>query len=237
MTASSDVTSALQRTVALMSSELEKSSYSSQLLDESSMTLQAATTEYQSFSDLVASSRQLIKSMERADLYDAALLLLSFAFFCGCILYILKVRIWDRGMGILGFLFRMGGGSGLWSAARSRSMGDVKEKLELAKQASSKAAAVAASSSAAIASAAAAASSAASLSSASAWSSSAKQAAQEAAKTTATMPVAASPSSSSPTSEDSTALSPDEIESIASAAATPSTTSSHHQQQPAHIEL
>ncbi|PWN89330.1 Sec20-domain-containing protein [Acaromyces ingoldii] len=177
MTASSDVTSALQRTVALMSAELEKSSYSSQLLDESSTTLQAATAQYQSFSDLVASSRQLIKSMERADLYDAALLLLSFAFFCACILYILKVRIWDRGVGILGFFFRIGG-----MATRTRSMGDVKEKLELAKQASAAAAAAAATSSSA--------------SSASAWSKSAMEAAKEAAKTAVTTAIAASASSS-----------------------------------------
>lgn len=175
MTASSDVTSALQRTVALMSAELEKSSYSSQLLDESSTTLQAATAQYQSFSDLVASSRQLIKSMERADLYDAALLLLSFAFFCACILYILKVRIWDRGVGILGFFFRIGS-----MATRTRSMGDVKEKLELAKQAS----------------AAAAAASSSSASSASAWSKSALEAAKEAAKTAVTTAIAASASSS-----------------------------------------
>ncbi|UZJ54309.1 hypothetical protein CBS101457_003629 [Exobasidium rhododendri] len=129
MTASGDVTSALQRAVTSMSIELEKSSYSSQLLDESSMTIQRASLEYTSFTDLVSSSRKLIKSMERADFIDAIKLCLSFAFFLLCIAYIIKRRIWDKGIGILSFLFRLGG------LSTSRSVEDVKEKLKLAKEA------------------------------------------------------------------------------------------------------
>lgn len=134
MTASADVTTALQRTMTLMSTELEKSSYSSELLDESSTSLQSATAQYQSFADLVTSSRKLIASMERADMLDAILLGISLLFFLACIAYILKVRIWDRGMGLLGFLARMIG------LSRSRSAADVQEKLELAKAAAQKSA-------------------------------------------------------------------------------------------------
>jgi protein transport protein SEC20 len=133
MTASGDVTSALQRAVTLMSIELEKSSYSSQLLDESSMSIQQATLEYTSFTSLVSSSTKLIKSMERADFYDAIMLSLSFLFFIGCIAYIVKVRVWDKGVGLLSFIIRMGGlGSGASAGA------NVKEKLLMAKEAAAK---------------------------------------------------------------------------------------------------
>jgi len=133
MTASGDVTSALQRAVTMMSIELEKSSYSSQLLDESSMSIQQATLEYTSFTSLVSSSTKLIKSMERADFYDAIMLSLSFLFFVFCIAYIVKVRVWDRGMGLLSFIVRMGG-LGYGSSAGA----NVKEKLLMAKQAAAK---------------------------------------------------------------------------------------------------
>lgn len=129
MTASGDVTTALQRAVTLMSIELEKSSYSSQLLDESSMSIQRATLEYTSFTNLVSSSRRLIKSMERADFLDAIMLLLSFLFFVLCIAYIVKVRIWDRGIGVLSFLLRLGG------LGASRSAEDVRGKLKAAHEA------------------------------------------------------------------------------------------------------
>lgn len=132
MTASGDVTSALQRAVTLMSIELEKSSYSSQLLDESSLSIQQATLEYTSFTNLVSSSRKLIKSMERADFLDAIMLLLSFLFFVLCIAYIVKVRVWDRGIGIIAFFIRLGG------LGTSKSAKDVKEKLQLAKVAAAK---------------------------------------------------------------------------------------------------
>lgn len=130
MTTSGDVTAALQRTVKLMSTELEKSSYSAQLLDESTTSVQQATFQYTSFTDLVASSRKLIASMERADLVDAAFLLASMLFFAACILYILKVRIWDRGVGVLTFISRS-----LGFITQSRSAGDVKEKLRMASEA------------------------------------------------------------------------------------------------------
>lgn len=164
MTASGDVTAALQRAVQLMSTELEKSSYSAQLLDESTVSVQQATLQYTSFTTLVASSRKLITSMERADLVDAAFLLLSLLFFVGCILYILKVRIWDRGVGILSFFFR------LFGLASSRSSADVKEKLLMAREAakSSSLSFAAQMTASALSASAAAASSAASASSASA---------------------------------------------------------------------
>ena len=57
------VTSTLQRTVALMSSELEKSGYSAQLLEESSETISQVSTKYASFNDLLRDSISMILSL------------------------------------------------------------------------------------------------------------------------------------------------------------------------------
>jgi protein transport protein SEC20 len=112
-----------------MSAELEKSSYSSALLDESSSAMQGISTEYTSFGDMLRNSGTLIRSMERADLIDAAILAGAALFFVLCIAYILKVRVWDRGVGILSFFWRF--------ISLGRSPGDVKEKYQLAQDAAS----------------------------------------------------------------------------------------------------
>ncbi|PWN40737.1 Sec20-domain-containing protein [Ceraceosorus guamensis] len=106
-TASQSVTDALQRTVQLMSFELQKSSYSSALLDESSNSLLTLQSSYTSFGDILRNSKGLIQSMERQDLLDALLLLLAALFFAGCVAYIVKVRVWDRGVGLLSFVWRV----------------------------------------------------------------------------------------------------------------------------------
>jgi protein transport protein SEC20 len=112
-----------------MSAELEKSSYSSALLDESTSAMQGISTEYTSFGDMLRNSGTLIRSMERADLIDAAILAGAALFFVLCIAYILKVRVWDRGVGILSFFWRF--------ISLGRSPGDVKEKYQLAQDAAS----------------------------------------------------------------------------------------------------
>lgn len=47
--------------------------------------------------------------MERADLIDKGMVALSFLFFLACVGWILKRRIWDKGISILGFLWGLGG--------------------------------------------------------------------------------------------------------------------------------
>lgn len=118
-----------------MSQELEKSTFSAQMLDESSSSLRTLSLEYTSFSGLIKSSTQLIKSMERQDLYDRLMVLACLVFFVACVGYIFKVRIWDRGASLFGFLFRT---IGLGRSGRSAQ--EVVEKLKMAKAATSTAA-------------------------------------------------------------------------------------------------
>ena len=117
MTASEEVTNALQRTVALMSAELDKSGYSAQLLEESSGTISAVSESYASFGDLLRNSIALIRSMERAELWDLGILLASMAFFAGCIMYILYVRVLSRGVWVAGALWKYTGVRQLLQAA------------------------------------------------------------------------------------------------------------------------
>lgn len=92
-----------------MSDSLTQSSYSAQLLEESSNTLETLSLDYTTFADLLRNSGGILKSMERADRIDALMLLGAYAFFVICVGYILKVRIWDRGVGVLMILLRIFG--------------------------------------------------------------------------------------------------------------------------------
>ncbi|KAE8219864.1 hypothetical protein CF319_g6517 [Tilletia indica] len=112
-TASADVTSALQRTVQLLSNEVERSTFSAQLLEESSATLQLLGSEYTSFSNVLKNSVALIKSMEREDWYNFLMVALSMAFFLGCVLYILKKRVYDNTAGLV-----ISGAGSVWKGGR-----------------------------------------------------------------------------------------------------------------------
>ena len=118
---SEQVTSALQRTVALMSGELEKSGYSAQLLEESSDVLSQVSQKYESFNDLLRDSISLIRQMERAELVDFGILAGSILFFVGCVAYILYVRVLSRGIWALGTAWRATNyvGAGAWGGASS----------------------------------------------------------------------------------------------------------------------
>ncbi|PKI84271.1 hypothetical protein MVES_001529 [Malassezia vespertilionis] len=107
--ASEDVTSALQRTVALMSTELEKSGYSAQLLEESSETIVQVNAAYGSFGELLQNSVLIIRQMERAELFDLLTLAAALMFFVGCVSYILYVRIVGRGIWVLGTAWKVTG--------------------------------------------------------------------------------------------------------------------------------
>lgn len=126
LVASSELTSSLQNALGLLSDSLSQSTLSTQLLEESTSTLSTLSLSYTSFTDLLKNSSGIIKSMETQDRWDALMLLGAYLFFAVCIAYILKVRIWDRGLKVLMILLRLGG---------IRSREDVKEKMELAKEA------------------------------------------------------------------------------------------------------
>ncbi|KAJ1020869.1 hypothetical protein NDA18_005718 [Ustilago nuda] len=127
MTASQDVTDALRRTVSLMSSELEKSAMSSQLLEESSQTISSLSFQYGSLTTLMTNSAKMIKTMEREDLIGKGVVAASFLFFLACVGYIVYVRLISKGIGLVGFFFRLLPGSA------SRGEADLREKAELFK--------------------------------------------------------------------------------------------------------
>jgi hypothetical protein len=110
-TASEDVTHALQRTVSLMSSELDKSGYSAQLLEESSATIATVSESYISFRDMLRNSASIIRSMERAEMIDFGILAGAILFFVGCVLYVLHVRVVSRSVWVLNILWNMLPGS------------------------------------------------------------------------------------------------------------------------------
>ncbi|CCF50324.1 hypothetical protein NDA11_004488 [Ustilago hordei] len=133
MTASQDVTDALRRTVSLMSSELEKSAMSSQLLEESSQTISSLSFQYGSLTTLMTNSAKMIKTMEREDLIGKGVVAASFLFFLACVGYIVYVRLISKGIGLVGFFFRLFGLNKLLPGSASRGEADLREKAELLK--------------------------------------------------------------------------------------------------------
>lgn len=157
MTTSQDVTDALRRTVELMSAELEKSALSSTLLDESSQTLASLSTQYGSLFTLMTNSVKLIKTMEREDLIGKGIVAAAMLFFLSCVGYILYVRVFSKGIGLLAFFWRLLGLNRLLGGGAARTVEDVQDKVGIALASSSTAAAIStalASSAAATASAA-----------------------------------------------------------------------------------
>lgn len=133
MTASQDVTDALRRTVALMSSELEKSAMSSQLLEESSQTISSLSFQYGSLTTLMTNSAKMIKTMEREDLIGKGMVAAAFLFFLSCVGYIVYVRLISKGIGLLGFFFRLFGLNRLLGGTATRSTEELKQKAEMLK--------------------------------------------------------------------------------------------------------
>ncbi|KDR85819.1 hypothetical protein GALMADRAFT_234910 [Galerina marginata CBS 339.88] len=100
MQANSDVTDALRRTIALMQTELERSVLSTQMLDESTATLRSTSSQHDTLSSVMYTSKQLVTALEKSDWLDRILILSGFVFFILVILFILKQRIVDRGIRI-----------------------------------------------------------------------------------------------------------------------------------------
>jgi len=116
-----------------MSDNLTQSAYSSQLLEESSSTLSTLSLDYATFNTLLQNSGGIIKSMERQDKIDALMLLGAYLFFGLCVGYILKVRIWDRGVGVFMILLKI---FGLGGKARGKTLVEEQGVKEAIQQAS-----------------------------------------------------------------------------------------------------
>ncbi|KAI9499664.1 Sec20-domain-containing protein [Zychaea mexicana] len=96
--ASTDVTEALRRTSTLMQQELEKSTYTTTMLADSSRTLGTTYTEYQNFGSLMVISKRLVGQLEAADWWDRLLLLFGLFVFITVVAYIIKKRTYDVGI-------------------------------------------------------------------------------------------------------------------------------------------
>jgi len=100
MKANDDVTVALQRTIALMQGELERSVLSTQMLDASTASLQSTSAVHDTLTTVMSTSKQLIVALEKSDLLDRVLIISALMFFLLVVLFILKRRLLDRGIRI-----------------------------------------------------------------------------------------------------------------------------------------
>jgi len=100
MKANDDVTVALQRTIALMQGELERSVLSTQMLDASTASLQSTSAVHDTLTTVMSTSKQLIVALEKSDWLDRVLIISALMFFLLVVLFILKRRLLDRGIRI-----------------------------------------------------------------------------------------------------------------------------------------
>ncbi|KAI0346703.1 Sec20-domain-containing protein, partial [Trametopsis cervina] len=100
MTASNNITEALQRTVTLMQGELDKSVLSTQLLEASSASLRSASSTHDVLDGLLTTSKYLITALEKSDWVDRLVIMAALVFFVLVVLFILKQRLVDRGLRI-----------------------------------------------------------------------------------------------------------------------------------------
>ncbi|KAJ6595754.1 Sec20-domain-containing protein [Mycena vulgaris] len=100
MAASDDVTDAMQRTMALMQGELERSVLSAQMLADSTATLRSTSSTHDALTSVMDTSKHLITALEKSDWLDRVLIFAALLFFFLVVLFILKQRIFDRGMRI-----------------------------------------------------------------------------------------------------------------------------------------
>ncbi|KAF8316838.1 Sec20-domain-containing protein [Clavulina sp. PMI_390] len=98
MHASEAVTDALRQTTQLMQQELERSILSTQLLEESTKTMQSTSDLYTTFGTLLTTSKTLIASLQQADWLDRMIIFSSLAIFLLAVAYIVKKRVIDRGL-------------------------------------------------------------------------------------------------------------------------------------------
>ncbi|KAJ7155482.1 Sec20-domain-containing protein [Mycena crocata] len=100
MAASDNVTDAMQRTMALMQGELERSVLSAQMLADSTATLRSTSSTHDTLTSVMDTSKHLITALEKSDWLDRVLIFSALFFFILVVLFILKQRVFDRGMRI-----------------------------------------------------------------------------------------------------------------------------------------
>ncbi|BGP18579.1 Protein transport protein sec20 [Rhodosporidiobolus nylandii] len=126
MSATSDVTEGLRRTLQLMQQEVDRSLVSNELLQSQTQTMQLTSDEYSTLSSLMSTSKSLITSLERADILDRLLLFGAFAFFAAVCAHIFKKRVLDKGVRVAGALGKIAarGGGALAGVAKHAGLGE-----------------------------------------------------------------------------------------------------------------
>ncbi|GAA5842990.1 hypothetical protein JCM9279_001821 [Rhodotorula babjevae] len=102
MSATSDVTEGLRRTLQLMQQEVDRSLVSNELLESQTKTMELTSNQYSTLSSLLHTSRALITALERSAVLDRLVLFGAFAFFAAVCAHIFKKRVIDRGVHVLG---------------------------------------------------------------------------------------------------------------------------------------
>ncbi|KAJ2504200.1 Protein transport protein sec20 [Coemansia sp. RSA 2049] len=98
LNAAADVTTALQETVAMMNDEIDKSVGNALALRDSTAAVQRAGDRYLTMHDVLRTSANLIRALERADAVDRWLMLAGLLLFALVSFNILRKRIWIPGL-------------------------------------------------------------------------------------------------------------------------------------------
>lgn len=100
MRTTANLTDALRRTEARLRAELDRSMLSTQLLTSQTATLRQTTDAHGRLSGLLDTSKGLITALERTDWLDRVLIIGALAVFLLACAWIVKVRVFDRAVGI-----------------------------------------------------------------------------------------------------------------------------------------
>ncbi|GJJ73808.1 protein transport protein SEC20 [Entomortierella parvispora] len=95
----------LGRTLKLMQQEVERTAHSATVIDESSKTLRETVGQYQTYDEVLKRGKNLITKLNQADWTDRLLIGFGLLVFSLVVMYILKKRIADRGISLVGYLF------------------------------------------------------------------------------------------------------------------------------------
>jgi len=89
-----ELTDSLRQAVQMLTEEVQKSSQTSKLLDDSTSTLSKTTEEYKKYDNALNSNKKVVSNLKRRDLTDKILLGLGLLFFICTVLYVIGKRIW-----------------------------------------------------------------------------------------------------------------------------------------------
>ncbi|ORX55889.1 Sec20-domain-containing protein [Piromyces finnis] len=89
-----ELTDSLRFAVQMLTEEVQKSSQTSKILDDSTSTLSKTTEEYKKYGNTLDSNKKVVASLKRRDLTDKILLGLGLFFFISTVIYIIGKRIW-----------------------------------------------------------------------------------------------------------------------------------------------